>query len=191
MSLNRIKYDKDAADLHNKRMTDPGLYMLYPGYPNHCEECTVEKGPRNSRSDVSAAENLGTRADIESKLQNRHVPLNEGNNKHDEYLKHKGDLSNKAACENFNNTSDEYSRFSHPLSDYRGMSTLKNHITPYLHVNPQTSSMNDDDLRKGSSTRLTVKSTFKTKEPTMIDNGEALPKGSESLPVTTSQCKQL
>lgn len=156
MSFSRTKYDNDATDLYNKRTTDIGEYAMFSENFTHENECRVEKGPRNSRSDVVHGD-IPVRTDIESQIQNRHVPLNDNNEQHNEYLNNKDKLNQTGVCAELNQTNDEFSRHSHPLTDYRGMSTLKNHIVPFLHVSPQDFAMTDDDLRKGEASRLTVK----------------------------------
>lgn len=138
MSFNRIKYDPDAIKVLDKEKTKMGHYMLFNDYPRHENRCKSSRVPRNSRSEVRQGK-MGVRADIESKLHNRHVPLNRNNYLHEEWLQHEKDLDKDESCTKFDKTPDEYTRLSHPVSNYRGMETTKNVIVPYLHVNKQIS----------------------------------------------------
>jgi hypothetical protein len=138
MSFNRIRYDPDAKDVRLKQNVKSGHYMLYKGYPDNDKKCKPERMPKNSRNDSRQA-NYSDRTEIESRLQNRHVPLNGSNENHNEWKEMKSKLDNDPTCDNFESRPDEYTRLSHPVSDYRGINTLKNTIVPYLHVNKQIS----------------------------------------------------
>ena len=138
MSFNRIRYDQSAKDVRLKQNVKSGHYMLYKGYPDNENKCKPDRMPKNSRNDSKQA-NYVDRTIIESRLHNRHVPLNGSNENHNEWKEMKSALDNDPTCANFENKPDEYTRLSHPVSDYRGINTLKNTMVPYLHVNKQIS----------------------------------------------------
>ena len=183
----RIKYDKDATELENKRRTKPSIYMLTEGLNESKSLCAPEKGTRHSVTEMSRG-NRVQRAVIESQLRNSHIPLNENNKNNEDWKKNKLDSYN--GCDNFNNTNDEYSRLSHPLCDFRGLSTLNHQIEPYLPIDPQSSAMNDDFLRKGFSTRIGVKDSHTLNKPELIDQSSILPKPTNEEPkLPTVGCK--
>lgn len=137
MSFSRTLYDKQCTVEKNGRSTAPGYYMLYNGPKVSKNVCKSDIYPRNARSESRQGPDIPTRVDIDSLLNNRHVPLDNCNETHNEWKNMKDKLDNDPSCDNFNNGPDEYSRYSHPISEYREMTTLPNHITPYLHVNKQ------------------------------------------------------
>ena len=127
MSSNRIIYDEDCKDLRLVQKTKPGNYMLMKNFANNPKKCKPDRLPRNSSNDSRNA-NLADRAVIERHLSNHHVPLNCNNDTNQDWKKQKTTLDNDPTCNNFENGPDEYSRLSHPVSDYRGINTLKNTI---------------------------------------------------------------
>jgi hypothetical protein len=137
MSFSRTLYDKKCTIEKTDRSTAPGFYMLYDGPGENDNQCKAEINPRNARSESRQGPDIPTRVDIDSLLHNRHVPLNNCNANHNEWKDMKKKLDKDPVCDNFNSGPDEYSRYSHPISEYREMTTLPNHITPYLHVNKQ------------------------------------------------------
>ena len=181
MSSTRIKYDKDSTKLENERRTKPSIYMLSEGLHESTGKCAPEKGPRHSVSEITRG-NRGERAVLESQLRNTHIPLDRNNDLNTDYKSFESKLEKNSACKNFNETEDEYSRFSHPLSDYRGMSTIKNHIVPYLHINPQNVAIDDDLLRRGLSSRIMVKDTHKIVAPQPINQNKVLPTPNDKAP---------
>lgn len=181
MASTRTKYDKSSTEVENTQRTKPSIYMLTDGLYESNEKCHPEKGTRHSVTEMARGDR-GERAVIEAKLRNSHVPLDGDNETNMDYKNHSEKLSKDNSCKNFNDTNDEYSRFSHPLSDYRGMSTLENHIVPFLHVNNQKVAMKDDFLRKGYSTRLIAKDSHKTKMVTPVNELAIHPQPTDEVP---------
>ena len=141
MSFNRIRYDDDCKKVRLAQNTKAGHYMLMKDFANNPKKCKPGRLPRNTVNESRNA-NLVNRVVIETQLNNRHVPLNCNNETNQDWKKQTTTLDNDPTCTNFENGPDEYSRLSHPVSDYRGINTLKNTMMPYLHVNPQVSLAN-------------------------------------------------
>jgi hypothetical protein len=138
MSSSRIIYDDDCKKVRLAQNVMPGNYQLFEFTGINPKKCKPNRLPRNSVNESRNAI-LADRAVIERHLGNHHIPLNCNNETNQDWKDKKSVLDNDPTCSNFENGPDEYSRLSHPVSDYRGINTLKNTITPYLHVNPQVS----------------------------------------------------
>ena len=163
MSFSRTLYDKQCSKEKVSRSVAPGYYMLYDGKGVNDNRCKPNIYPRNSQSDPKQGPDIPTRVDIDSLLHNRHVPLNNCNENHNEWKEMKKVLDNDPTCENFDSGPDEYSRYSHPICDYREMSTLKNHIVPYLHVSIQNG-FSDNYPDRSCSTRELARKKYSKKK---------------------------
>ncbi len=155
MSLCSTKYDPDATLNEIKSKTIEASYPLFEGkvdHPNVCKDYNV----LNSRSNVHQSSILN-RTDIESRLQNRHVPLNNYINQfkikeHKNFNKSLDSYPNCEDTEDYNknifddipfsiNSKNQGHNFksyynqtliSHPKSMYRGLDSSKKVILPYL-----------------------------------------------------------
>ena len=154
MSFSRTLYDKKCSAEKIDRSVAPGFYMLYDGKGVNDNRCKSNIYPRNSQSDPKQGPDIPTRVDIDSLLHNRHIPLNNCNDNHNEWKEMKKKLDNDPSCNNFDSGPDEYSRYSHPICDYREMSTLENHITPYLHINTQIGYADNYPIRSCQTRQL-------------------------------------
>lgn len=189
MAFSRTKYDETQYKQQIKRSTDIGDYHLFSSAHESADQCYSFTGPINSKCDVSMPRkgnnlDFGLKADAESELTNRVLPLGENNEvgKNDKYKSLASSLVHGSDCGQNMNTVD--SRFTHPLDAYRGMNTTEYHFTPYLHVNPQC---DYHTWRNGTNTRLIAKDTYQMPEQKVLDNGEALPEKKE-LEVKVPQC---
>jgi hypothetical protein len=158
MSFSRTTYDESTTALKKQVSTAPYHHIMYNGYKKNDNSCSVERGPRNTVTDLLQTSNAGVKSDIESRLQNRHVPLGPDAENHNEWRDFKNKLKTNSECTNYQTPADEYTRYSHPIDDYRGMSTLENVIVPHLHVNRQNDA---STVRpKFVSSRQLAKKTF-------------------------------
>ena len=136
------KYDKKASILRLKKSVDRSNYMLYSGSTNHKNRCKNYIQPRNTRSLVKQGE-IPLRTDIESKLQNRHVPINRENKTYLDYTANEHLLDNDKECKGFHDKvynvapSSQYTLLSHPKVDYRSVECADKHILPYMIVDKQ------------------------------------------------------
>jgi hypothetical protein len=135
-------YDKKASLLRLKKSVDRSNYSLYSGFSNHKNQCKNYIQPRNTRSLVKQGD-LPLRTDIESKLQNRHVPLNRENVTYLDYAAAGNLLDNDKECKGFHDKvydiapSSQYTLLSHPKVNYRGVECADKHILPYMIVDKQ------------------------------------------------------
>ena len=193
MSFNRTMYDPKASVTNFKQTRGPGDYMVFQGAHevDPSVECSplspVKEKPNKNDANLYSVTELkrgktrGDRTAIESKLQNRNIPLNKSNLQNDIWdkdvktvldkpcnfgdmialakdnkIKPKGEKSSIYA-----NTRVKYSGCSiyqnslltHPKSIYREESTLENVIMPYLHIDKQKAVANDkSSFREGKET---------------------------------------
>ena len=185
MSFNRIKYDNCAYDLQIGRSTAPGDYRLYAPYAENCSQCLSYDGPVGSKSDVSLGKKTSETCfkemtQIESELSWRNQLLTECNDNKTPIGKHQ--VHHKPICSK--KLAPEDTRFTHPLDNYRSMSTTSYQVQPYLHVNPQCHVQESGD-RIGLNSRLHSKDMYKMPLQESWDKGEALPK---EIPTTTQMC---
>ena len=176
MSFNRILYDVNAYELQMNRSVAPGDYRLSPYSSENCSQCYSEFGPIGSKSDVSLVKKpnelqFTDMADIESKLSWRNNKLGKDNNNKNPLLDVK--LEHKQSCSP--QLTAEDTRFTHPLTNYRGMSLTSLMLEPYLPVNPQCNIQESCD-RIGLNSRLYSKDAYQMPNQPAWDKGEALPK---------------
>lgn len=161
MSFNRLKYDNYNVEIN--RSIAPGDYRLLEDYNKNINNCFSYNGPIGSKSDVSTAENI---TDVESELSWRRRILTNNITDDIDNLKSFKTI-NKNICSKILTSQD--TRFSHPLSSYRSMSTTDLQLQPYIPINPQ-SVIQDLKEKSGINSRLDLKDNFKSPEPKYNDN---------------------
>lgn len=185
MSFNRIKYDTCAYDLQLGRSTAPGDYRLYAPYAENCSQCLSYDGPIGSKSDVSLVKKptelcFKEMAQTESELSWRNQLLTKCNDNKNPIGKR--EIHHKPVCSK--KLTPEDTRFTHPLDNFRSMSTTSYQVQPYLHINPQCHVQESGD-RIGLNSRLNSKDAYKMTVQEAWDKGEALPK---EIPTTKQMC---
>jgi len=161
MSFNRIKYDNYNVEIN--RSIAPGDYRLFEDYNKNINSCYSYNGPIGSKIDVSITDNL---TDIESELSWRRRLLT--NNITDDIDNLKSfKTMHKNICSKVLTPQD--TRFSHPVTSYRSMSTTDLQLQPYVPINPQ-SIIQDLKEKSGINSRLDLKDNYKPQEPVYRDN---------------------
>lgn len=161
MSFNRLRYEEDTTELDLNQSTRPGDYELFHPKFYRTSECLTTLGPHNANNQPSDTReffnDLGSIVDAETDITNRRNYLTKSNKygMNQDYLKHK--VHHKPICENYMNTED--SRFTNPLVNYRGMSTMSYQTHPHLPVNPQCH-IQQFSHRSGTSSRLLVRDCY-------------------------------
>jgi hypothetical protein len=181
MSFNRLSYDNCAYTLKKRRSADMGDYRLYPGSYENCNKRMSGSGIRNAKSDVSTVKgncdlSWGALTETESKLTIRSQRLNQCNTKLgalNDKVNHKAQIDTKL------DTTD--SRFSHPLCNYRGLSTINYQIDPVIGPNPQHH-ISCDALREGHSTRLWARDNYTIPKAAPMKIDSILPKSTLPMP---------
>jgi hypothetical protein len=180
MAFSRNKYDDCAYDLQLKRSTEAGSYQLFNGAYENCKTCISSNGFRNNKDEISTAraqqtEGFASTVELESKLTNRITADGRCNDKgrNAEYLKTQ--IYDKEECSDF--VVPEDTRFTHPLSSYRGLSLTDYYLQPYLPGNPQC---HVHEWRNGINTRSIARDNFTPVKPDVKDQESILPPGRDS-----------
>lgn len=175
--FSRLVYDKCFINEETKQSTKPGDYRLFHGQVDNENSCHSILGPRSNRvknsSEIDKGSTFGDRAEIESALLNRDVPISrchKNRNLDDKKKKIAKDLSRSVYCDKFLNPTS--SRLEKPIDDFRGLSTLEfqidyplidpTHSVFYGH-NKTTLENQDVNSRTGTSTRLEAKDGYAKK----------------------------
>lgn len=166
LQFSRVGYDKYNIQ-EDERVNNRIENYMHERYAHEIQNSCYSpfgSGPSDnmvSRPMTDGFLNLGNKADIESKLRNIHIPLNDQENKNNkDYMSIQRTDEKPCGIETMTN---EDSRFTHPIQNYREMSTTHLVFNPYLPVNPQnvvaeTPDFNSWEERIGESTRNQVKS---------------------------------
>lgn len=176
MSFNRIKYDNCAYDLQMGRSTAQGDYRLFAPFAENCNQCLSYDGPIGNKADVSLVKKpmdlcFQEMTQTESELSWRSQLLTKCNDNNNPLGKHK--IHHKPVCSK--KLAPEDTRFTHPLDNYRSMSTTSFQVQPYLYINPQCHVQESGD-RIGLNSRLQSKDTYKMPKQEFWDKGDSLPK---------------
>lgn len=100
------------------------------------------------------------KVDIENKVMNRHLELNSNLRNNTDYKE--VDVQKMEVC-GVEHMVNEDSRFLHPITNYREMSTTHLAFTPYLHMNPQTVHAENERFMKPAG-RMGVSSRYDVKK---------------------------
>lgn len=173
MSNTRTIFDKDVAELHDYSVRNRNDYVMNLISAENANMCYYQGGARNGPSELRRPMNqqgfldFGAKADLETRLQNRHLPLGSFDRTNQDYKDIETQLPPQ--CQNVKEhlVLDE-SRLSHPLQNYREMRTDEYNFVPYLHMNPQdvmvtNTNWHGNEDRNGISSRISLKSNKYTK----------------------------
>lgn len=159
----RHYYDTDNSKLFDKSNKDINSYTM--DETTHESNSVCYGSFLNAQSQVARPQtkegmfDLGTKVDIETKLQNRHVELNSMDRNNKDYEKIDVKVPNQ--CNLKEMMLNEDSRFTNPIVNYREMYTIDYSFTPYLIINPQDPVVNNATFlpptRNGDSSRLSAK----------------------------------
>lgn len=186
----RTLYDPENMELKDVARRNKGDYMLNLIGSENANLCYSSSGMRNGVSELSRPTNqegflnFSAKADIENKLQNRHLPLGSLERTNKDYVSN--NVAPASNCESFQEQLTlEDTRLSHPVSDFREMRTDQYNFVPFLHVNPQNVTVTNDmwhraNDRSGVSTRTVSKEEIAAKRNEKVDfvklHSDLLPK---------------
>ena len=138
----RSKYDPAELQMHDATVRNTNDYVMNLTSAENTNSCYAPAGARNTVAQISRPLNnegfldFGSKIDIENKLLNRHLPLNSFDRTNKDYAQVQ--VSTPNTCGSVvENLTNEDSRFTHPITDFREMNTANYKFTPYLHMNPQ------------------------------------------------------
>jgi hypothetical protein len=147
--------------MFDKYNTDSNKLLLDKSVKENASACYTNAGGRGAISEMKRPMDgsdldLGLKADIESRLQNRGYELNNDKGRtNKDFETNNG--SDPSLCGMKETLSYENSRFTNPVVNYREMYTVDYAFTPYLFISPQeVTAMNDKFMnpnRYGESSR--------------------------------------
>ena len=161
----RVIYDPVEQSLFDKANKDANLLLLDQTVKENTASCYALPGSGPSISQMTrpfdgSNLNFGQKADIENRVMNRTYELNNDRGRtNTEYMNNNG--TTPATCNTNDTFLNENSRFTNPVVDYREMYTAPYAFTPYLAVNPQKVTANNNNFmtpnRYGESSRYSAK----------------------------------
>ena len=177
----RVRYDESELSLFDKTNKDANSILLDESVKENMSACYAPAGSRGAQSEMTRTMegfklNFGLKADVENRLMNRNYELN--NNKgrtNKDYMTNNGTAPR--TCPTTKETlTNEDSRFTNPVVNYREMYTAPYAFTPYLYISPQVVVAENNNFmtpdRYGESSRVTAKTekySLKPKQFATID----------------------
>ena len=163
----RHNNDMNETMLFNKSNADYSNLVLNANVAENSSACYNNIGSVNAQSQMSRPMtqegmlDLGMKADIETKLQNRHKELNSNERTNKDYINF---VNNQPSECNTNETmTNEDTRFTNPIANYREMNTSEYIFNPYLFINYQQAVVDNTSFlpptRNGTSSRFDSKKT--------------------------------
>jgi hypothetical protein len=163
----RMSYDQGAYDERIARSTDPMLYMLDPNYAVNCNRCFAPYGPIAGQQ---ASDAIGEQIDVDSILKGvTKINSKSSQQQIPDSLNHYK-LSHYKNCPD--NLEPEYTRFTYPAYDIKGLTTVDLNYDYPLH-DPQCQIFEDFAV----NTRLQAKDNHRTIWQVPFDQADLLPTG--------------
>lgn len=160
-----LRYDKDAYDDEVSQSTNPLIYKLDPNYAVNCSPCFSPYGPRAGHDNADA---IGQQIDVDSILRGINKVSSKANrNKIPDSLK---PFKTYIPADCSDALESQYSRFSHPSFDIKGLNTKDMRFGYPLH-DPQCQIFENSAV----NTRLQAKDNHKTIWQEPFDQKNLLP----------------
>ena len=199
----RPNYDINDVMIFDRNNSDYYSYVTNYKTAENTQACYGLTGLPNAQSQISRPMNegmldLGSKVEIETLLQNRHVELNslKQTNKDYETTSLKKNTI-PADCSSKETMTNEDSRFTNPIVNFREMNTSEYNFNPYLPVDFQKAVVNNEiflpPTRNGISSRFDAKKdkyNLKPKEFAVVKQNVDYAKGLlpvKSVPVPAYQ----
>lgn len=161
----RVRYDAAQLTAFDKTNKNANELLLDESVKENNVACYAPAGSGNALSQVPRPMNgtrldFGQKADIENRVMNRHMELN--NNEGRTNKDHMTNIGTVPSMCNIKETfANENSRFTNPVENYREMYTAPYAFSPYLYVSPQAVTANNNAImtpnRYGESSRYSAK----------------------------------
>ena len=157
--------DKESSILFDKSNKDLNMIVMDKSVQENSSFCYASSGSINSQSQIArpikeGMLDLGTKADIESKLMNRHKELNSSERTNKDYAA--VPVNDPGQCSLVENLMNEDSRYTNPVVNYREMNTISYAFNPYLPIDLQQVVLDNKmflpPTRGGNSSRIDAKS---------------------------------
>ena len=115
----RQSYEQDTYNERLARSNNEVLYRLDPNFSVNCDSCFVSHGPRGGRP---ASTVIGDQIDVDSVLRGINRTNGRSNKQQMATPIDNFEVRHKPNCSN--RLEPEYSRFTHPSYDIRGLTTI-------------------------------------------------------------------
>jgi hypothetical protein len=160
-----LRYDQEAYDEEISRSTNPLMYRLDPNYANNCNPCFAPYGPRAGHDNAVA---IGQQIDVDSILKGISKVNSKANrNQLPDPTSHYKTFA-PGECSNALET--EYSRYTHPSFNYKGLNVNDMRFGYPLH-DPQCQIFENFEV----NTRLQAKDDHRSTWQIPFDQRDLLP----------------
>ena len=160
-----LKYDQQAYNEALDRSTNPLGYRLDPNYSTNCNKCFAEYGPRSGNQ---SAESVGHLIDVDSILKGINKINTKSNKQQQPYPLDDYQTYMPKDCPE--GLESEYTRYTNPSYDLRGLNTKDLRLSYPLH-DPQCNIFEDFSV----NTRLQSKDNHKATWQVPINQRDLLP----------------
>lgn len=161
----RVIYDANELSMFDKSNKDANLLIMDESVKENNNACYAPAGSRNAISQMTRPM-VGTKlsfvnkVDIENRITNRGYELNNDSGRtNKDYMSNIGIVPSE--CNVKETLTNEDSRFTNPVVNYREMYTAPYAFTPYLFVSPQAVTAENERMmnpsRYGESSRYSAK----------------------------------
>ncbi len=161
----RVIYDANELSMFDKSNKDANILIMDESVKENNNACYAPAGSRNAVSQmtrpmVGTKLSFGNKVDIENRITNRGYELNNDSGRtNKDYMTNNGVAPSE--CNVKETLTNEDSRFTNPVVNYREMYTAPYAFTPYLFVSPQTVTAENERMmnpsRYGESSRYSAK----------------------------------
>jgi hypothetical protein len=161
----RVRYDAEMQPNLAKLATDANVLVMDKSVKESNNSCYASNGAGNSASHLvrpmnGSNLNLGQKVEVENFVMNRNKELNDEKGRtNKDYEKNNGNVPSE--CNVKETLTNENSRYTNPIVDYREMYTAPYNFVPYMFIDYQkTLASNEKQMmpnRYGESSRYVSK----------------------------------
>jgi hypothetical protein len=161
----RVIYDANELSMFDKSNKDANILIMDESVKENNTACYAPAGSRNAISEmkrpmIGTKLSFGNKVDIENRITNRGYELNNDSGRtNKDYMTNNGIIPRE--CDVKETLTNEDSRFTNPVVNYREMYTADYAFTPYLFISPQTVTAENQQMmnptRYGESSRYSAK----------------------------------
>ena len=138
----RVRYDANMQPTLDKITTDANVFVLDKTVKESTNACYSSTGMGNGPSQITRTMNgieldLGQKTEVENFVMNRNKELNDEKGRtNKDYEKNNGNVPSE--CNVKETLTNENSRYTNPIVDYREMYTAPYNFVPYMFIDYQT-----------------------------------------------------
>jgi len=162
----RVRYDANMQPTLDKFTTDANVLILDKTVKENTNACYSSTGMGNGPSHIVRPMNgldldLGQKIELENFVMNRNKELNDEKGRtNKDYEKNNGNIPSECGVKE--TLTNENSRFTNPVVDYREMYTAPYNFTPYMFIDYQKTLASNE--KQMTPSRYGVSSRYSSKE---------------------------